>query len=87
MAEDILRDTQIPFQALLPLIDQTAAKIHTMRPAQAQTGPAQRGDINVQTHQLDVLNTSPRVPAQFSTAERTEVYRLLTALIAEHANE
>lgn len=47
MAAQVLRGTQIPFEALLPLIDQTAAKIHTMSPKDAQTGPAMRDDIDV----------------------------------------
>lgn len=45
MAAELLKSTHIPFSALLPLIDETAAKIHSMAPRDAQTGPARRGDI------------------------------------------
>jgi predicted short-subunit dehydrogenase-like oxidoreductase (DUF2520 family) len=56
IAAEILKDTQIPFEALLPLIDQTAAKIHTISPKDAQTGPAKRGDAKVMLKHLEVLN-------------------------------
>ena len=59
IAEDVLSQTQIPFQALLPLIDRTAAKIHEMKPAEAQTGPAQRGDEAVIQHHVEILQTTP----------------------------
>ena len=59
IAEDVLSQTQIPFQALLPLIDRTAAKIHEMKPAEAQTGPAQRGDEAVIQHHVEILKTTP----------------------------
>lgn len=71
IAEDLLHDTQIPFRALLPLIDQTAQKVHSLSPADAQTGPAQRGDNNVIEHQLQVL----------SDANYRLVYQLLTQII------
>ena len=59
IAAELLRDTQIPFQALLPLIDNTAAKVHLVSPKEAQTGPAQRGDEAVIAHHLEVLQTTP----------------------------
>lgn len=46
-AAKMLEGTQIPFSALLPLIDETAKKVHTISPKEAQTGPASRGDRNV----------------------------------------
>ena len=59
IAEEILSDTQIPFEALLPLIDQTATKMHSMRPFDAQTGPAKRGDEAVINHHLEILASTP----------------------------
>ncbi len=44
LAEKILEEQQIPGEVLLPLIDETAAKVHVMSPARAQTGPAIRYD-------------------------------------------
>lgn len=56
IAAEILRDTQIPFEALLPLIDRTAEKVHTLPPKEAQTGPAQRMDREVIMKHLAVLD-------------------------------
>ena len=71
IAADVLKGTQIPFQALLPLIDQTAAKVHTLAPKDAQTGPAKRGDQEVINHHLELLASTPY----------REVYQALAALI------
>lgn len=71
IAKDILADTSIPFEALLPLIDRTAEKIHTIEPQEAQTGPAQRGDHDVMNHHQELLATTPYC----------EVYQALSALI------
>ena len=60
MASELLQNTHIPFSALLPLIDETAAKIHTLPPRDAQTGPARRGDENVMAHHLDLLDEEKR---------------------------
>ena len=70
MAAEILSDTHIPFSALFPLIDETAAKVHSLTPRAAQTGPARRGDDNVMQHHLSLL----------SPAEQ-EVYTLLSKMI------
>ena len=82
IAEEVLKDTQIPFEALLPLIDQTAAKVHVMKPKDAQTGPAQRGDENVMNHHLEVLNQAVS-GAGFTSQEKCEVYKLLSQLICQ----
>ncbi len=55
LAERILEERQIPGEVLLPLIDETAAKIHVMSPAQAQTGPAVRYDENVINKHMAML--------------------------------
>jgi len=57
LAAEQLKDTHIPFSALLPLIDETAAKVHTLAPKDAQTGPARRGDEQVIQHHLDLLSS------------------------------
>ncbi|MFC2512760.1 MAG: DUF2520 domain-containing protein, partial [Prevotella denticola] len=46
----------VPFDVLLPLIDETTQKIHNISPAEAQTGPAVRGDRNVMDRQLELMN-------------------------------
>ena len=70
MAAELLKSTHIPFSALLPLIDETAAKIHSMAPRDAQTGPARRGDENVMNHHMQLLNE-----------EQRDIYRLLSDAI------
>ncbi|WP_297908928.1 DUF2520 domain-containing protein [uncultured Parabacteroides sp.] len=55
LAEKILAGQQIPREVLLPLIDETAAKVHMMPPAQAQTGPAIRYDENVINKHMAML--------------------------------
>ena len=70
MAAELLQNTHIPFKALLPLIDETAAKVHTLSPRDAQTGPARRGDENVMNHHLSLLNE-----------EQRQVYQLLSDAI------
>lgn len=90
IAADILKDTQIPFEALLPLIDNTAAKIHKIAPADAQTGPAQRGDEAVMKHHLEVLSnaqcTIHNSKEDFSSEELCAVYQALAALIGKAQN-
>ena len=74
MAAELLRNTHIPFSALLPLIDETAAKIHTLAPRDAQTGPARRGDENVMAHHLDLLDE-----------EKRQLYRFLSDAIRKRS--
>ena len=86
MAADILRDTQIPFEALLPLIDNTAAKVHTLKPADAQTGPAKRGDSEVIKHHLEILKQKTKngkSEGAFSAEDMSSVYQALATLIAK----
>ena len=59
MASDLLAEENIPFEALLPLIDETAAKVHQLPPVEAQTGPAVRYDRNVLEAQMSLLQNNP----------------------------
>jgi hypothetical protein len=67
-----LRGTHIPFSALLPLIDETAKKVHTLSPREAQTGPAIRGDKNVMQHHVEILQNE----------KLKELYQMVSELIA-----
>ena len=49
----------IPFSVMLPLIDETAAKLYSMTPLEAQTGPAVRWDTNVLNRQRQLLADTP----------------------------
>lgn len=47
MSAELLEKNNLPFEAMLPLIDEVTAKVHKLHPREAQTGPARRGDIAV----------------------------------------
>lgn len=73
LSAEILNEEEIPFEVLLPLIAETAAKVREMAPAAAQTGPAVRGDEKVMQQHLNQI-ADPRVQ---------EIYRQLSDSIAE----
>ncbi|MGN0232963.1 MAG: Rossmann-like and DUF2520 domain-containing protein [Bacteroidaceae bacterium] len=56
IAHHLLREQDLPFEVLLPLIDETAAKVHDLTPQQAQTGPALRRDTGVMQAQQQMLH-------------------------------
>lgn len=53
----LLTESGIPFRTMLPLIDETASKIHDMPPYKAQTGPAVRNDITIIDKHLSMLES------------------------------
>lgn len=55
ITEELLSQHNIPFEVMLPIIDETARKVHGLSPAQAQTGPAVRWNIGVMESQLNLL--------------------------------
>lgn len=61
IAADLLQQHGVPFDVMLPLIDETARKVHTLTPLQAQTGPAVRYDENVIRAQSQLLRDNPFV--------------------------
>ena len=71
----LLENESIPADVLLPLIDETVSKIHSMPPAVAQTGPAIRYDENVINKHLAMLD-DPDMQA---------IYRLLSQSIHKEA--
>ncbi|HEX8563394.1 MAG TPA: DUF2520 domain-containing protein [Flavobacterium sp.] len=77
IANDICNDNDVPFETLLPLIAETAAKINVLSPPEAQTGPAIRNDINTIDAHLGFL-----------TDERQKkIYELLTQSIQRHGKK
>lgn len=56
IASDIIKQTGISFDVLLPLIDETCRKAQEMSPYDAQTGPAIRYDKNIINKQLSLLS-------------------------------
>ena len=56
LAAQILEEQNLPFDLLLPLIDETTAKVHRMIPHKAQTGPAVRYDEQVIQNHINLLS-------------------------------
>ena len=61
LCDEILGKYDIPFEVMLPLIDETARKVHSMSPKSAQTGPAIRYDENVIGMQSRMLAYDDRI--------------------------
>ena len=61
----------LPFEAMLPLIDETARKVHELPPAEAQTGPARRYDGNVIGKHLEMLAGEPRLAELYEKISRS----------------
>lgn len=61
IADHLLSTHGLPFEAMLPLIDETTRKVHKLSPVAAQTGPAQRYDENVINKHLEMLQNEPRL--------------------------
>ena len=55
LTEKMLSQHDIPFSVMLPLIDETANKVHSLSPGQAQTGPAVRWNQEVMAAQMELL--------------------------------
>ncbi|MGD0711959.1 MAG: DUF2520 domain-containing protein [Bacteroidales bacterium] len=73
IAEEILKDSGIPFDILKPLILETAEKIMNMDPYEAQTGPARRNDTEVINQHLKMLKNN----------DYKEFYKMLSEMIAK----
>ena len=69
---EIAGRTTLPFTVLEPLMRETLAKAIEIGPAEAQTGPAARNDLNTIEKQLELLRSSPQLE---------KVYRVLTESI------
>ena len=70
----LLEKNGLPFDAMLPLIDETARKVHGLPPREAQTGPAVRRDENVMGKHVAMLADEPQLQ---------ELYRMISQSIQE----
>lgn len=61
LSHELLQKHGIPFEVMLPLIDETARKVHSISPILSQTGPAVRYDENVISMQHEYLSYNPRI--------------------------
>lgn len=76
MAAELLEKEGLPFGAMLPLIDETAAKLYHLAPSDAQTGPAARGDKEILARQRAMLD-----------GEYRDVYDLVSGYISKKREE
>lgn len=72
ISSDVAAKAGLPFEVMIPLIEETAAKVGTMHPLDAQTGPAVRYDEQVIEAQSRLLADTPQI---------REVYDLMSKLI------
>ncbi len=70
LCDRILAEHGLPFESMLPLIHETAAKVAQMPPAQAQTGPAIRYDRNIIEKQ-EALLSDPLMREIYSLISRS----------------
>lgn len=56
LADEVLKEADLPFDVMLPLIRTTVAKLDKLPPAESQTGPAVRRDYNVISKHLSMLS-------------------------------
>jgi predicted short-subunit dehydrogenase-like oxidoreductase (DUF2520 family) len=59
LADEILEKENVSFDILLPLIRETAKKIESKSPKDAQTGPAIRGDMKIIEKHIQDLQSEP----------------------------
>ncbi|MEZ7506534.1 Rossmann-like and DUF2520 domain-containing protein [Flavobacterium sp. Arc2] len=77
IGNEICLENQVPFDILKPLILETAQKIMTISPKDAQTGPAKRNDLKtIEAHQLFL-----------SDENQTTIYKIITQSIQDHGKK
>jgi predicted short-subunit dehydrogenase-like oxidoreductase (DUF2520 family) len=74
IGNDICLENDLSFDILKPLITETANKIQTLSPTQAQTGPAKRNDTQTIKAHLSFLTND----------NQKEIYKLLTKSIIDN---
>lgn len=77
IGSEICRENHLSFDILKPLIQETAAKIMSLSPSEAQTGPAQRQDTQTINAHLAFLTDN----------HQKELYQLLTKSIIDNGKK
>ena len=72
LSSEVLDEAGIPFDAMLPLIKTTIAKLDSMTPQESQTGPAARGDVKIIEKHLKSLH-----------GDKRKIYKLLSQSIMD----
>lgn len=70
LSNEVLDEAGLPFDAMLPLIKTTIAKLDQITPAESQTGPAARGDKKIIEKHLSILD-----------GDRRKIYKMLSQSI------
>lgn len=77
IGNDICNEHQVPFEILQPLIRETAEKVMTLSPQQAQTGPAKRADTKtIRMHEDFITDENQR-----------KIYQTLTQSILDNGKK
>ncbi len=74
-ADTVLKENQLPFEILRPLLIETIRKTEEISPFDAQTGPARRNDTGVIESHLQMLS---------NRQELATIYELLSSSIRSH---
>ena len=77
IGNDICNENNIPFEILQPLIAETANKITSLSPNEAQTGPAKRNDTQTINAHLQFLEDE----------NQKEIYKILTKSIIDNGKK
>lgn len=77
IGNEICIENNVPFEILKPLILETANKVMTLSPKEAQTGPAIRNDISTIEKHLDFLTTE----------NQKNIYTILTQSIQNNGKK
>ena len=77
IGDEICLENNISFEVLKPLILETANKLKTLSPKEAQTGPASRNDNTTIERHLKFL----------SDENHRNIYKILTQSIQNNANK
>lgn len=77
IGQEICEEHQVPFEVLKPLILETADKIKTLAPSEAQTGPAKRQDsVTTDAHLAFIQNENQK-----------NIYKILTQSIQDNGKK
>jgi len=77
IGQEICEENKVPFEILKPLIQETADKINTLNPTDAQTGPAKRNDSTTIEAHLDYLTDE----------NQKNIYKILTQSIQNNGKK
>lgn len=77
IGHEICEENKVPFEILKPLIQETADKINTLNPTEAQTGPAKRNDSTTIEAHLEYLTNE----------NQKNIYKILTQSIQHNGKK